>query len=69
VDFSAGENTTMVQSFIRGLSRWPTADLAQLLLAIKGILDARAEHHGKGGGVEAEVAKRSKLPRSKNKDA
>ncbi len=61
----------MVQSFIRGLSRWPTADLAQLLLAIKGILDARAEHHGKGGGVEAEVAKhpRKKLPRDKGKDA
>ncbi len=51
----------MVQSFIRGLSKWPTADLAELLLSIKSILDARAEHHDKGGGVEAErrVASRS----------
>jgi hypothetical protein len=61
----------MVQSFIRGLSRWPTADLAQLLLAIKGILDQRAEHHGKGGGVEAAIAKRprKKLPRDKVENA
>jgi hypothetical protein len=61
----------MVQSFIRGLSRWPTADLAQLLLAIKGILDQRAEHHGQGGGVEAEVARRprKKLPRNKGENA
>ena len=61
----------MVQSFIRGLSRWPTADLAQLLLAIKGILDARAEHHGKGGGVEAAIARRprKKLPRDKGQNA
>lgn len=35
----------MVKSFIRGLSLWPTADLAELLLAIKAILDTRAEHH------------------------
>jgi hypothetical protein len=71
VDFSAGENATMVQSFIRGLSRWPTADLATLLLAIKGILDARAEHHGKGGGVEAAIARRprKKLPRDKVENA
>ena len=34
----------MVKSFIAGLARWPSADLAELLLAIKGILDARAEH-------------------------
>ena len=34
----------MVKSFIAGLSRWPSCDLAELLLAIKGILDARAEH-------------------------
>jgi hypothetical protein len=47
--------------FIRGLSRWPSCDLAELLLAIKGILDARAEH--------ACETKRSKLPRAKNKDA
>jgi len=34
----------MVQSLIRGLGKWPTSDLAELLLAIKAILDARAEH-------------------------
>ncbi len=53
----------MVQSFIRGLSKWPTADLAELLLSIKSILDARAEHHDKGGGVEAEPAKRKQSRR------
>jgi hypothetical protein len=41
---SEGEFHSMVKSFIRGLSRWPSCDLAELLLAIKGILDARAEH-------------------------
>jgi hypothetical protein len=35
----------MVKSLIRGISKWPTADIAELLLALKGILDARAEHH------------------------
>ncbi len=50
----------MVQSFIRGLSKWPTADLAELLLSIKSILDARAEHHDKGGGVEAAKRKQSR---------
>ena len=38
----------MVKSFIAGLSRWPSCDLAELLLAIKGILDARAEHAAEG---------------------
>jgi len=33
----------MVQSFIAGLSKWPSADLAELLLAIQRILHARAE--------------------------
>jgi hypothetical protein len=44
----------MVQSLIRGLAKWPTVDLAQLLLAIKEILDSRAEHQqerGKGKRV------------------
>jgi hypothetical protein len=59
----------MVQSFIRGLSKWPTADLAELLLSIKSILDARAEHHGKGGGVEAELSKRSKSRRVASRPA
>jgi hypothetical protein len=44
-------NFLMVKSFIRGLSRWPSCDLAELLLAIKGILDARAEHAVKGKKV------------------
>ena len=49
----------MVKSFIRGLAKWPSADLAELLLAIKGILDARADH-------AAEIKKRpaKKLPRN-----
>jgi hypothetical protein len=48
---SEGEFHSMVKSFIRGLSRWPSCDLAELLLAIKGILDARAEHAVKGKKV------------------
>jgi hypothetical protein len=51
------------------IKKWPTADLAELLLLVKVQLDNRAVHHAEGGGVEAEVAKRSKLPRAKNKDA
>ena len=35
----------MVKSLLLGIAKWPTSDLAELLLAIKGILDARAEHH------------------------
>ncbi len=34
----------MVQSLIRGLAKWHSTDLAELLVAIKTILDARAEH-------------------------
>jgi hypothetical protein len=45
------------------IKRWPTADLAELLLLVKGQLDKRAVHHAEGGGVEAEVAKRSKSKR------
>ena len=33
----------MVKSLIRGLSKWPTVDLAELLIAIKGILQERAD--------------------------
>ena len=52
----------MVKSFIRGLSRWPSCDLAELLLAIKGILDSRAEHaaetkRSKGRSVAGRPAK------------
>ena len=32
----------MVQSLILGLAKWPTVDLAELLLAIRAILDERA---------------------------
>ena len=48
----------MVKSLIRGLSGWPSADLAELLVAIKRILDARASHTGHG--VEAELKARAK---------
>ena len=52
----------MVKSFIRGLSKWPSGDLAELLLAIKEILDARAEHaaetkRSKGRSVAGRPAK------------
>lgn len=49
----------MVKSFIAGLSRWPSADLAEIVLAIQRILHERAEH-------AAETAKRprKKLPRN-----
>jgi hypothetical protein len=33
----------MVQSLILGLAKWPTVDLAELLIAIKTILDKRAK--------------------------
>ena len=33
----------MVKSLIRGLAKWPTVDLAELLIAIKGILQERAD--------------------------
>jgi hypothetical protein len=51
------------KTLAQAIKRWPTADLAELLLLVKVQLDKRAEHHAKGGGVEAEVAKRSKAPR------
>jgi hypothetical protein len=71
VDFLDGENLAMVKSFIRGLAKWPSADLAELLVAIKRILDTRAAHHAEGGGIEAEVAgrPRKKLPRDAKQNA
>ena len=45
------------------IKRWPTADLAELLLLVKVQLDKRAAHHAEGGGVQAEVAKRPKVQR------
>jgi hypothetical protein len=52
-----GETFLMVKSFIRGLAKWPSADLAELLLAIKGILDARAEHQAQGKKVSRKDTK------------
>ena len=48
------------------IKKWPTADLAELLLLVKVQLDRRAIHHAEGGGVEAEVAGRARkrLPRN-----
>jgi hypothetical protein len=51
----------MVKSFIRGLAKWPSGDLAELLLAIKEILDARAEHQAQ--------SKRPKVPRKATQHA
>jgi hypothetical protein len=41
----------MVKSFIRGLSRWPSTDLAEIVIAIQRILRERAEHAVKGKKV------------------
>jgi hypothetical protein len=72
VDFSAGELALMVpKTLAQAIKRWPTADLAELLLLVKCQLDKRAEHHSEGGGVEAEVARRprKKLLRDKDQNA
>jgi hypothetical protein len=55
-----------VSSFFKGVQGWPSADLAKLLGLVHEELHARAEHHRKGGGVEAEIKKRpaKKLPRN-----
>lgn len=59
------------KTLAQAIKRWPTADLAELFLLVKVQLDKRAAHHAKGGGIEAEVAKRArkKLPRDARKDA
>ena len=53
------------KTLAQAIKRWPTADLAELLLLVKVQLDKRAVHHAEGGGVEAAVADRvrKKLPR------
>jgi hypothetical protein len=53
------------------IRKWPTADLAELFLLVRCQLEKRADHHAKGGGIEAEVARRprKKLPRDTRKDA
>ena len=45
----------MVKSFIRGLAKWPSADLAEIVIAIQHILHQRAEHQAE--------AKRPKVQR------
>jgi hypothetical protein len=58
-----------VHSFFRGVRGWPTADLAKLLALVHDEIHERAEHHRKGGGVEAEIAKRPKVQRKATKHA
>jgi hypothetical protein len=52
-----------VVSLFNGVKGWPSADLAKLLGLVHEELHNRAEHHAKGGGIEAELAKRSKSKR------
>ena len=47
-----------VVSLFNGVKGWPTADLSKLLGLLHEEIHDRAEHHRKGGGVEAELAKR-----------
>jgi hypothetical protein len=47
----------MVESFIRGLSRWPSTDLAEIVIAIQRILRERAEHQAQGKKVSHKVTK------------
>ena len=52
----------MVKSFIRGLSRWPSTDLAEIVIAIQRILHERVEHavetkRSKGKPVASRPAK------------
>ena len=51
------------KTLAQAIKRWPTADLAELLLLGKLKLDRRAAHHSEGGGIEAEVAKRKGVSR------
>ena len=51
----------MVKSFIRGLSRWPSTDLAEIVIAIQRILHERAEHQAE--------AKRPKVSRKTTQHA
>jgi hypothetical protein len=57
------------KTLAQAIKRWPTADLAELFLLVKVQLDKRADHHAEGGGVEAELKRRKKLPRDARKDA
>jgi hypothetical protein len=51
------------------IRKWPTGDLAELLILVKVQLDKRADHHAQGGGIEDELKRRKKLPANKRKDA
>jgi hypothetical protein len=57
------------KTLAQAIKRWPTADLAELFLLVKVQLDKRADHHAEGGGVEAELKRRKKLPRNKGENA
>jgi hypothetical protein len=47
----------MVKSFIAGLSRWPSCDLAEIVIAIQRILHERAEHQAQGKKVSRKDTK------------
>lgn len=40
------------------IKKWPTADLAELLLLVKVQLDKRAKHHAEGGGVSEAIRRK-----------
>jgi len=61
----------------KAIQRWPTGDLAELLLLVKTQLDQRAAHYAQGGGIQAAVAagcvgagagRRKQLSRDASKD-
>jgi len=49
----------MVKSFIRGLSRWPSTDLAEIVIAIQRILHERAEHSKASKGDKPKVPRKT----------
>jgi hypothetical protein len=49
----------MVKSFIRGLSRWPSTDLAEIVIAIQRILHDRAEHNKASKGDKPKVQRKA----------
>jgi len=53
------------------IRKWPTGDLAELLILVKTQLDKRADHHAQGGGIEEAIARRprKKLPRDAKQNA
>ena len=47
----ADELEVIAEILARMCAGWPSADLAQLIVGLKKILDARAAHHAEGGGI------------------